>query len=157
QTRLRPPLRLARHRDANPSRPLASGCRRLPRGLGGPAEAAAQRRRLRPLVAALRERERAMRAAALAAQAPAPLSGLVAEALRANPQLRAARLGVEASAAVAAQRRALPDTQLAVQQLAVGTPVPFAGYANSDFAYIGLGASQEIPFPGKRALRAEVA
>ncbi|HWG38780.1 MAG TPA: TolC family protein [Terriglobales bacterium] len=95
--------------------------------------------------------------AALAAQAPAPLSGLVAEALRANPQLRAARLGVEASAAVAAQRRALPDTQLAVQQLAVGTPVPFAGYANSDFAYIGLGASQEIPFPGKRALRAEVA
>lgn len=96
-------------------------------------------------------------AAALAAQAPAPLSGLIAEALRANPQLRAARLGVEASATVAAQRRALPDTQLAVQQLAVGTPVPFAGYANSDFAYIGLGASQEIPYPGKRALRAEVA
>jgi outer membrane protein TolC len=39
----------------------------------------------------------------------------------------------------------------------VGSPRPFAGYTNSDFAYIGLGASQEIPFPGKRGLRGEIA
>ncbi|HEY6184326.1 MAG TPA: TolC family protein [Terriglobales bacterium] len=44
-----------------------------------------------------------------------------------------------------------------VQQLSVGSPRPFAGYTNSDFAYIGIGASQEFPYPGKRKLKAEVA
>ncbi|HLJ26037.1 MAG TPA: TolC family protein, partial [Candidatus Angelobacter sp.] len=52
---------------------------------------------------------------------------------------------------------ALPDTQLMIQHLSVGSPRPFAGYTNSDFAYIGIGASQEFPYPGKRKLRAEVA
>ena len=44
-----------------------------------------------------------------------------------------------------------------LQHLSVGSPRPFAGYTNSDFAYVGLGASQEFPWPGKRALRAQVA
>jgi outer membrane protein, heavy metal efflux system len=39
----------------------------------------------------------------------------------------------------------------------VGSPKPFAGYTNSDFAYIGIGASQNLPFPGKLRLRGEVA
>jgi outer membrane protein, heavy metal efflux system len=39
----------------------------------------------------------------------------------------------------------------------VGSLRPFAGYTNSDFGYVGFGASQELPFPGKRRLRAEVA
>lgn len=52
---------------------------------------------------------------------------------------------------------ALPDTQVTVQHLSVGSPHPFAGYTNSDFAYIGLGAAQEFPWPGKRKLRAEAA
>jgi len=43
------------------------------------------------------------------------------------------------------------------QQLIVGSPKPFAGYTNSDFAYIGVGASQELPYPGKLRLREEVA
>jgi len=34
-----------------------------------------------------------------------------------------------------------------------GQPTTFAGYSNSDFAYIGFGASQDIPYPGKRQLR----
>jgi cobalt-zinc-cadmium efflux system outer membrane protein len=55
------------------------------------------------------------------------------------------------------QASALPDTELMVQHFTVGSPRPFAGYSNSDFAYIGFGASQEIPYPGKRALRANVA
>src|SRR5260370_34914862 len=42
-------------------------------------------------------------------------------------------------------------------QFSVGSPRPFAGYSNSDFAYIGFGASQDIPYPGKRQLRANVA
>jgi cobalt-zinc-cadmium efflux system outer membrane protein len=44
-----------------------------------------------------------------------------------------------------------------VQQFSVGSPRPFAGYSNSDFAYIGFGASQDIPYSGKRQLRAHVA
>jgi outer membrane protein TolC len=44
-----------------------------------------------------------------------------------------------------------------LQHLSVGSPRPFAGYTDSNFAYIGLGASQEFPWPGKRALRAQVA
>jgi outer membrane protein TolC len=39
----------------------------------------------------------------------------------------------------------------------VGSPKPFAGYTNSDFAYIGVGASQEMPYPGKLRARRTVA
>ena len=39
----------------------------------------------------------------------------------------------------------------------MGSPKPFAGYTNSDFAYIGVGASQELPYPGKLALRGKAA
>jgi len=46
---------------------------------------------------------------------------------------------------------------LTYQQFSVGSPKPFAGYTNSDFAYIGIGASQELPYPGKLRLRGEVA
>src|SRR5216684_3083658 len=38
-----------------------------------------------------------------------------------------------------------------------GTRGRLRHYSNSDFAYIGFGASQDIPYPGKRQLRARVA
>jgi cobalt-zinc-cadmium efflux system outer membrane protein len=41
--------------------------------------------------------------------------------------------------------------------LSVGSPKPFGGYTNSDFAYIGVGGSQELPYPGKLRARGEVA
>lgn len=85
------------------------------------------------------------------------LEELVREAEQNNPDIAAAQRGYEAATHVAGQVAALPDTQLTVQQFAVGSPRPFAGYTNSNFAYIGFGASQEIPFPGKRRLRGEVA
>jgi len=44
-----------------------------------------------------------------------------------------------------------------VQQFSVGSPRPLAGFSNSDFAYIGFGGSQELPYPGKRDLRGKVA
>lgn len=44
-----------------------------------------------------------------------------------------------------------------MQQFSVGSPKPFAGYTNSDFAYIGIGASQELPYLGKLKLRGKVA
>jgi hypothetical protein len=44
-----------------------------------------------------------------------------------------------------------------VQQFSVGSPKPFAGYTKRDFAYIGIGASQELPYPAKVQLRGKVA
>jgi outer membrane protein TolC len=88
---------------------------------------------------------------------PVSLGELVREAEQNNPEIAAAQRGYEASTHLARQASALPDTQVTLQQLSVGSPIPFAGYTNSDFAYIGLGVSQEIPYPGKRDLRAQVA
>lgn len=89
--------------------------------------------------------------------APVALKDLIREAEQNNPEVAAAERGYTASTHVARQASALPDTQVTVQQFSVGSPRPFAGYTNSDFAYIGIGASQEIPYPGKRGLRAQVA
>jgi cobalt-zinc-cadmium efflux system outer membrane protein len=88
--------------------------------------------------------------------APASLAVLIAEAEQKNPDIQAAVHGYRAASSSAKGAGALPDTQLMLQHLSVGSPRPFAGYTNSDFAYIGLGASQEFPWPGKRRLRAEV-
>jgi len=87
----------------------------------------------------------------------APLSLLIAEAQHNNPEIQATAHGYKAAGHLAGQAGALPDTQVMIQNLSVGSPKPLAGYTNSDFAYIGLGASQEFPWPGKRKLRADVA
>jgi cobalt-zinc-cadmium efflux system outer membrane protein len=90
-------------------------------------------------------------------QGPAPLASLVREAESANPQILAARRAWQAAAQAPSQAAALPDPQVIAQQLNVGSPRPFAGYSNSDFAYIGFGVSQDLPYPGKLRLRGEVA
>jgi len=89
--------------------------------------------------------------------AATPLRDLIAEAERNNPEIAAATHGWQAGTHTARQVSALPDTQLMVQQFAVGSPRPFAGFSNSDFAYIGFGVAQEFPYPGKRGLRAQAA
>ena len=85
------------------------------------------------------------------------LGGLLAEAEANNPQIRAARQGWDAAKQVPSQVSTLPDPQFLVQQVNVGSPRPFAGYTNSDFAYFGLGVSQDLPYPGKLRLRGEMA
>ena len=85
------------------------------------------------------------------------LSSLIEEAISKNPQILAANHAYKAASHMPKGAAALPDTQLMVQHLSVGSPRPFAGYTNSDFAYTGIGISQEIPYPGKRKLRAEIA
>jgi outer membrane protein TolC len=91
------------------------------------------------------------------AGAPISLRDLVQEAEQKNPQIAASFRGWQASRNVPKQVSAFPETQVSVQQFSVGSPRPFAGYSNSEFAYIGFGASQDIPYPGKRQLRARVA
>jgi cobalt-zinc-cadmium efflux system outer membrane protein len=89
--------------------------------------------------------------------APTPLAALVLEAQAGNSQIAAADHAWKAATHVAQQISTLPDAQLTVQSFSVGSPKPFAGFSSSDFAYIGFGASQEIPFSGKLRLKGDVA
>jgi outer membrane protein, heavy metal efflux system len=90
-------------------------------------------------------------------QAVTPLRDLLNEAELNNPQIAAAKQGWEVAKQVPSQVSTLPDPQFTVQQVNVGSPRPFAGYTNSDFAYFGLGVSQDFPYPGKLRLRGEMA
>src|SRR5712675_2964336 len=86
-----------------------------------------------------------------------PLKDFLNEAEQNNPQIAAARHGWESSKQIPSQVSTLPDPQFTVQQVNVGSPRPFAGYTNSDFAYFGLGVSQDFPYPGKLRLKGEMA
>jgi len=118
---------------------------------------------LRASPGACQESPREPQAGALAqamaqpAQAGAPLAELVKEAERNNPQILAARHAWKAATQVPSQVSTLPDPEFTVQQFSVGSPRPFAGYTNSNFAYIGIGVSQDFPYPGKLRLRGEIA
>src|SRR5437660_10110846 len=95
--------------------------------------------------------------AAFAQSTATSLQSLIAEARQNNAAIKAAESAIQTSRYMPKQASALPDTEVMVQHFTVGSPRPFAGYSNSDFAYIVFGASQELPYPGKRALRANVA
>jgi cobalt-zinc-cadmium efflux system outer membrane protein len=88
---------------------------------------------------------------------PSRLADLLSEAERNNPQIHAARQEWQSLQQVPTQVATLPDPQVALQQVNVGSPRPFAGFTNSDFSYIGLGVSQDFPYPGKLKLRRELA
>ena len=88
---------------------------------------------------------------------PTPLSQLLAEAEANNAQISSASHEARAARQMAPQVATLPDPQFTYQQFSVGSPKPFAGYTNSDFAYVGIGASQKLPYPGKLRLRGEAA
>ena len=88
---------------------------------------------------------------------PTPLSVLIEEAKKNDPAIRVAETAAKAATFGAPQMSTLPDPQFTLQQFSVGSPRPFAGYTNSDFAYMGLGVSQHFPYPGKLKLRGAVA
>jgi outer membrane protein TolC len=82
---------------------------------------------------------------------------LIEEAKKNDPAIRVAENAAKAATFGPSQASTLPDPQFTLQQFSVGSPRPFAGYTNSDFAYIGLGVSQQFPYPGKLKLRGAVA
>jgi outer membrane protein, heavy metal efflux system len=90
-------------------------------------------------------------------QGVTPLADLLKEAEQNNPRLQAARHAWQAAQQVPTQVSTLPDPQFTAQHFGVGSPRPFAGYTNSDFAYIGLGVSQDFPYPGKLRIRGQIA
>ena len=98
-----------------------------------------------------------VRAQGASAGEPTKLADLLTEAEKNNPQILAARHGWQSAKQIPTQVATLPDPQVVLQQTNVGSPRPFAGYTNSDFAYIGLGFSQDLPYPGKLRLKGEIA
>jgi len=81
------------------------------------------------------------------------LPDLITEALAHSPSLIAARRQWQAADKVPVQAASLPDPQVTFQNLAVGNPIPGHDLQSNNFAYIGYGVTQEIPFPSKLRLR----
>src|SRR5437660_11862830 len=90
-------------------------------------------------------------AAAFGQNAPASLQSLIAEARQNNAAIKAAESAIQTTRYMPKQASALPDTEVMVQHFTVGGLRPFAGYSNSDFAYILFGASQEAHYLGEHA------
>ncbi len=82
-----------------------------------------------------------------------PLTELTDELARANPEVRAAKLRYDAATKRPSQAGTLPEPKINFTDFGVGHP--FSRLGVSDFAYLGFGVSQEIPFPGKLALASE--
>jgi outer membrane protein TolC len=85
------------------------------------------------------------------------IDDLVAEALTRNPEIQAATHRVAASRARERQAGALPDPTLMYGAMNQGRPIPFDSIGVKDFSEAYIGVSQELPFPGKRSLREQVA
>ncbi len=98
-------------------------------------------------------------AAALAAPAQErlELDVLVREALQNNPEIIAAQKQYEAARQRPTQESSLPDPMLSLGYASAGSPRPFAGIGVEPAANAGLMVSQEVPFPGKRKLRGDIA
>src|SRR5438045_4641615 len=76
-------------------------------------------------------------AGALAQSTPTSLQSLIAEARQNNAAIKAAESAIQTTRYMPKQASALPDTEVMVQHFTVGSPRPFAGYSNSDFAVSG--------------------
>ena len=85
------------------------------------------------------------------------LGELRRELLKSNPELQAARKRLEAALTRPAQESALPDPRFTGGWVSSGWPYPGAGLRSEPMANIGIQVAQEIPFPGKRALKGGVA
>jgi outer membrane protein, heavy metal efflux system len=98
-------------------------------------------------------------AAPVAAQSPERLvlADVVAEALRSNPEIAAAEQRFNAARQRPAQERSLPDPMISAGYNSSGNPLPGAGLGTEPTANIGLMVSQELPYPGKLALRSAIA
>ncbi len=85
------------------------------------------------------------------------LQELLPELLAHNPEIQAARKRYEAAQTRPGQEHALPDPKIGAGWSSAGAPWPGAGLGTESTANIGVELSQEIPFPGKRSLRAGMA
>lgn len=95
---------------------------------------------------------------AVAQDAPvSPLAALVAELETASPELQAARREIEMRRARIAPAGALPDPTLSASSMAGFSRPPFFPSSSTPDAFRMVSVAQEIPYPGKRSLRTNVA
>jgi outer membrane protein TolC len=80
---------------------------------------------------------------------------LVKELIANNPTIRAAQYRLDAATKRPSQVSTLPEPKVSFTNFGVGHP--FSQLRDSNFAYAGVGFSQEIPYPGKLALAGEEA
>jgi outer membrane protein, heavy metal efflux system len=91
------------------------------------------------------------------AQQRSALRDLLGEGNKNNAEILAAQKEWEAATYVRPQVSVFPLPQFSLQSFSVGSPRPGAGLSNSNFAYVGIGASQELPYPGKLRLKGAAA
>ena len=93
------------------------------------------------------------------AQTPArtALADVIAEALENNPDIAAAQKRYDAARQRPAQEGSLPDPMVSAGYSANGRPWPGAGLGTEPTSNIGFMVSQEVPYPGKRDVRASIA
>jgi outer membrane protein, heavy metal efflux system len=108
-------------------------------------------------IPAMAQESRSLHQANQPKQESLKLDSLVGELLRANPELQAARKRYEAALARPAQESALPDPRITAGWIGNRWPYPGAGLGSEATSNIGLQVAQEIPFPGKRALKGGIA
>ncbi len=94
---------------------------------------------------------------ALAQEQPLELKDLIAEALKNNREILAAQKRYEAERQRPRQAGSLPDPTLSVGYTSNGNPLPVAGLGTNPTSNIGFSVTQELPYPGKRKLRENVA
>jgi cobalt-zinc-cadmium efflux system outer membrane protein len=85
------------------------------------------------------------------------LSALVEEALERSAEVEAIGQRIEAKRARVPQAGALPDPMAMYGVMNEGRAVPFQSLGKADFSEVYVGISQDIPYPGKRRLREQVA
>lgn len=86
-----------------------------------------------------------------------PLASLVDEALRNNREILGAQKKYEAARQRPSQASSLPDPTVSLGYTSNGGPWPIAGIGSAATSNAGIAVSQEMPFPGKRKLRGEIA
>jgi outer membrane protein, heavy metal efflux system len=87
-----------------------------------------------------------------------PLNLLVEEALKRNPEIKAMARNFDMMRARVPQSKSLPDPMLELGNFSSLIPLPpFKGQSGDSSSERMIGVSQEIPFPGKRTLRGQVA
>ena len=97
-------------------------------------------------------------APALAQESPRlSLADVVAAAVETHPEIKAAERRYDAARQRPAQERSLPDPTISGGYTSSGNPWPGAGLGVEPIANIGFSVSQELPYPGKRELRASIA
>lgn len=83
------------------------------------------------------------------------LEDVVREALQKNPAIRSATHTVQAQRAKVPQAKSLPDPTFGVGWM--GNIRPFSVQIDDPSSYRSVSAMQMLPYPGKRALRGEIA